>query len=113
GNVVFNTNATFIMSAGKFNIDGNSGTASSSVDQNLNLFDLKGNLNIASNVNGGNITFVDPPLQTPSVSGSGLALLYNGTTNLNWAGNNMTFGDGNSTTTGAANGFEVNTFNAG
>jgi hypothetical protein len=105
GNVIFNGSSTLAMTGGSLNIDGNTGTASSSVANGTHLLNFN---NSGSTVaSAGTITIVDPPHSSTTTS---FAVRIARTSNAfaNFAGSTVQFGDGVSTTPGpTANGFIV------
>lgn len=109
----FNSGSSFNMSGGNFNIDGNSGTAASSVASNQNLLNFSvGATGNAISATGGTITIVDPHANT------GLALGINRASSsaatCDFSGTIVRFGDGTSTTAGVASqGFSVATLFSG
>ncbi|MCU0423462.1 MAG: hypothetical protein MUC81_11680, partial [Bacteroidia bacterium] len=108
GNVALTSTASFSQSGGDFNIDPNSGTASSSVAQGTHTLLIQTN---TINCSDGTITIVDPPHNSISSSttnsvrisvGSGSLTAFTGT-------HTFRFGNGSSTETGNTNGFSINT----
>ena len=81
------TGGSFTLSSGSLTIDPNSGTAASSVASGSDVFSVTDA--VSCSVNGGSITFVDPPL-----AGVGRSFVYGGTTNAGtaWLGSTMVLG---------------------
>lgn len=109
----FGSGSSFNMSGGNFNIDGNSGTAATSVASNQNLLNFSvGSAGNAITATGGTITIVDPHANT------GLSFAINrsnlSNANCDFSGTLVRFGDGTSTTAGVASqGFSVATLFSG
>lgn len=111
GNVLINNTATFNQSGGNLIIDGNSGTAATSVPQGIHHLSIN-----SSNVNcsAGNITIIDPPhssyftgsTQSLRVTAAASLSMFSGT-------HTVVFGDGVSTTQGNTNGFNVDNRRSG
>lgn len=111
GNVQINNTAIFNQSGGNITIDGNSGTAFTSVLQGKHLLDINTN-NI--NCNAGNITFVDPPHASLSVlSTHTLRIFASANTNSFSGSHTFIFGDGISTESGNNSGFNVDNRKSG
>ncbi len=101
GNVLIESGSTFNQSGGEIIVDGNSGTAATSVATGTNIFRINSNL---LSLTGGKITIVDPHA---GVATSDYAFAYNGSINLvGNTGHTIQFGDGVSTDAGGhSNGF--------
>jgi len=111
GNFQINNTAIFNQSGGNITIDGNSGTAFTSVLQGKHLLDINTN-NI--NCNAGNITFVDPPHASLSVlSTHTLRIFASANTNSFSGTHTFIFGDGISNESGNNSGFNVDNRKSG
>ncbi|MFA9212520.1 MAG: beta strand repeat-containing protein [Candidatus Methylacidiphilales bacterium] len=111
GNVQINNTAIFNQSGGNITIDGNSGTAFTSVLQGKHLLDINTN-NI--NCNAGNIIFVDPPHASLSVlSTHTLRIFASANTNSFSGSHTFIFGNGISTESGNNSGFNVDNRKSG
>ena len=94
GSGTFNAGAVFNMSGGDFNIDGNTGTAATSVVTGSSLLSIATS---SVSITGGIILFVDPHLN--NLTGSS-AFNYTGSAAVVCIGGLFRFGDGVSTTAG-------------
>ena len=100
---------TFRQSSGTITIDGNSGTASTSVASGTEHVWIGVNNNTLCS--GGNILVVDPPHSSYAVSSTtSLAISSNSTSTNNFTDtHSFQFGDGSSSTSGNNDGFLINT----
>ncbi|MBJ7427487.1 MAG: T9SS type A sorting domain-containing protein, partial [Bacteroidia bacterium] len=104
GNFQINNTAIFNQSGGNITIDGNSGTAFTSVLQGKHLLDINTN----------NITFVDPPHASLSVlSTHTLRIFASANTNSFSGTHTFIFGDGISNESGNNSGFNVDNRKSG
>jgi len=97
------TTGTFNMSSGNLNIDGNGGTAGTSVASGTSMFSILSQL---GTVNGGTITIVDPHF-----AGTGKVVDYSVSTATSWVGNTLVLGgaSGTNSSTGTE-GFHVDCY---
>ena len=117
GNITINGNfnvasgASFTQSSGTLTIDGNSGTAATSVPQGTHLCNFSTN-NL--NCSGGTILIVDPPHSSYSNSTTNAVRTTALASTSAFSGTHtFQFGDGVSTTAGNTNGFSIDTKRTG
>jgi hypothetical protein len=116
GTIILNGN--FLMSSGgltqtggQITVDANdNNTAASSTLSGVHLFSLSGTINCTA----GNITIVDPPLNTIAVQTTRSIVISTTASNNAFGGtHSFTLGDGVSTTSGNTDGFTVETYASG
>jgi hypothetical protein len=116
GTIILNGN--FLMSSGgltqtggQITVDANdNNTAASSTLSGVHLFSLSGTINCTA----GNITIVDPPLNTLAIQTTRSLVISSTASNTAFGGtHSFTLGDGISTTPGNTDGFTVETYASG
>ncbi|MEI6507690.1 MAG: T9SS type A sorting domain-containing protein [Bacteroidota bacterium] len=111
GNFNVASGSSFTQTGGFLTVDGNSGTAATSVPQGTHICNFATN---TMNCSGGTILIVDPPHSSYATSTTNALRITAGASTSAFSGTHtIQFGDGVSTTIGNNNGFSIDTKRSG